>query len=83
VLKKRGVRDLVQKEAADMICVQETKLGVIDSSLCNVLCGNTEYKFVFKASEGASGGLLVMWHSDSFIISESFEGSHIIGVKGH
>lgn len=61
VEKHREVRLLVGEKLPWIVCLQETKLSVFSSALVASLWGNSNFNFSFRPSEGASGGLLIMW----------------------
>lgn len=61
VEKRREVRLMVGEKLSWLVCLQETKLFVVDSSLVASLWGNSSFNFSFRPSEGASGGLLILW----------------------
>lgn len=57
-MKKSIVRRLVSDEKLDFIALQETKLEVVSSSLCNSLSEGHNFGFSFLLSVGKSGGIL-------------------------
>jgi hypothetical protein len=50
--------NLVSQERASILCMQESKLDVIDDSLiCNMLCSNFDYAYLpVDGSRGGGGG---------------------------
>ncbi|KAG2711493.1 hypothetical protein I3760_04G079300 [Carya illinoinensis] len=46
---------------ADIVCLQETKLKLIDRKLVRSLWRGSHVDWSFLASNGASGGVVVMW----------------------
>lgn len=81
-IKKGAIRNLVQKENVDFICIQETKLESIDFSLCKILWGGEEVGWMFKESIGSPGGLLCMWNKAVLSMEVCYQGRGFICVKG-
>ncbi|MCH80227.1 cysteine-rich receptor-like protein kinase [Trifolium medium] len=69
--KKLDIRKLVSHNCPDLVCIQETKLEKIDRRICSSLWGSDEFDFVFKESDGKSGGLLSIWDAKSFKLISS------------
>ena len=62
-----AVRNKIEESGCSIVCIQETKHAVIDSSfICNFAPRRFD-AFEFIPSVGASGGLLVLWSSSSFV----------------
>ncbi|KAF1885508.1 hypothetical protein Lal_00029397 [Lupinus albus] len=57
-LKKRVVRSMVRKKNLDFLCIQETKLKIIDYNLCSNLWDGSDVECIFQPSIGKSRGLL-------------------------
>jgi exonuclease III len=55
VAKKKEVSQLIRKNKLDLVCIQETKLEVVEKSLCEKLWDTNEFDFTFKTSNGRSG----------------------------
>ncbi|KAL8458477.1 hypothetical protein ACS0TY_036118 [Phlomoides rotata] len=70
--KKREIRDLIRKERVGFVCIQETKMEVIDKHLCVRLWGE-ECGWAYKGSRGNSGGLLCMWDPGIFYYESCFD----------
>lgn len=71
-MKRKEVRDLVAEFRADFCCIQETKLEVMEDRVCRATWGNSEVDWVYKASEGRSGGMLSIWNAAIFCKSSSW-----------
>jgi len=59
--KRREVRQLVNEKRPSIMCIQETKLMVIDGAMGASLWGDPNHGFSYRPSLGASGELLTMW----------------------
>ncbi|GLT52165.1 hypothetical protein SLA2020_255190 [Shorea laevis] len=80
--KKRGLRELVRKEKADLVFIQETKLEVFDDKLAKSIWGDEHCAWVAKDARGRSGGIACVWNLDSFNMVRRIEGSGFIGMFG-
>jgi exonuclease III len=81
-VKRKAIKKIIREEGVDMLCVQETKVVVVDFSFCSSLWGADDIDWVSKPSVGNSGGLLICWLKSSFQVMNSFSGSGFIGVQG-
>jgi exonuclease III len=59
--KRLRVRNLLRLWKADLICLQETKLGHFDRKMIRSLWGSPHVDWISLGSNGASGGILLMW----------------------
>jgi exonuclease III len=70
------IRNKIEESNASIICFQETKRGDFDLSFIRKFAPRRFDNFAFVPSDGASGGLLVLWASNLFsgqvILQESF-----------
>ena len=70
------VRDKIEESAASILCFQETKRTDFDRKFLKSFAPKRFDQFAFIPSDGASGGLLVVWASSRFmgqvLLQESF-----------
>jgi hypothetical protein len=59
--KRCQVCHLLKLWKADIFCLQETKLGLIDRRIVRNLWGIHHMDWLYLGSVGASGGILLMW----------------------
>ena len=64
--KHDAVRDKIEESACSIICLQEIKMQIIDMSFLRKFTPQIFDKFDFIPSNGASGGILVIWNSVVF-----------------
>lgn len=81
-IKKSAIRSLIVKQKLDFLCIQETKMEIIDQNLCDQLWGGTDVGWVARQSMGNSGGLLCLWKKGVFDMVESFSEEGFLGIKG-
>ena len=60
-VKRLKVKNLLRQSKVDIICLQETKLEFISSSIVKNLWGCPYVEWCYVASRGASGGISLMW----------------------
>jgi len=80
--KKREVSQLVREKKSFILCIQETKLSVIDGLVCKSIRGDTNVDFSFQASRGASGGLVTLWDVKEVEVWSSSQLEHVLGIHG-
>ena len=80
--KRREVRQLVNEKRPFVICIQETKLMVIDDAMCGSLWGDSYHDFSYRPSVGASGGLITMWDTSKVEVWSSFTQEHVLQIHG-
>ncbi|PNT71297.1 hypothetical protein BRADI_2g25972v3, partial [Brachypodium distachyon] len=59
--KRRAVFQVVSTSAASVVCIQETKLHLITSSIVLQCLGAEFSDFFFLPAEGTRGGILLAW----------------------
>ncbi|XP_040986403.1 uncharacterized protein LOC121234516 [Juglans microcarpa x Juglans regia] len=62
------IKSLLRMWKVDIVCLQETKLRIIDQRLIRSLWGCSYVGWSYLASEGASDGVLLMW--DKRVVEE-------------
>lgn len=79
-VKKSKIRDLVRHNNLDFLAIQETKIVEVTPSLCFSIWGDEDCDWVYRASEGSSGGILSMWRKSCATLVDSFQGDGYVGV---
>ena len=59
--KHLHMRNLIRMWKADIICLQETKMVVINCRVIQSLWGNQHVDWISLGSNGAAGGIFFMW----------------------
>jgi len=62
--KRKEVWKLVGEKKPYILCLQESKLQMLDGFVCSSLWGSSPHGYLFRSSVCASGGLLIMWKND-------------------
>lgn len=65
-IKRSSIRELVNTERVEFLCIQETKLDKFDERLASVLWGNKDCNWVYSSTDGALGGLCCLWDKSIF-----------------
>ena len=79
--KHLRVRHLLNLWGADVICLQETKLELITRSLVRSLWGSHHVDWLYCGSNGALGGILVMWDTRVVEKLEDVVGNFSVSCK--
>jgi exonuclease III len=79
-LKWPHIRNKLEESNASIVCIQETKKGEFDHSFIKKIAPKKFDKFAFIPSEGASGGLLILWVGSLFLGNVLLEESFALAV---
>jgi len=82
VEKRSEVCRLVREKVPFVLCIQESKLAMVDDILVTSLWGNSERAFSFQPSIGASGGLLSVWDTTVVDVWLTMSFIHVLMIKG-
>ncbi|MCH99417.1 endonuclease/exonuclease/phosphatase family protein, partial [Trifolium medium] len=64
----------------DICLIQETKKSLFDDNMIHILWGHKDVQWVAKASDGLSGGLLMVWNTGLFNFKFSFTDEGFLGI---
>jgi exonuclease III len=67
--KRLLVYNKIEESQCAIICLQETKRQDFDHSFIRSFCPKRFDHFVFSPSDGASGGLIVLWNSSVSVVT--------------
>lgn len=81
-LKKWVVKELIVKEKAEFVCLQESKLEYVDERVASMIWGNKKCDWVFSGSVGAAGGLVCVWDNEVFTRQSLWGEKGLLGVSG-
>lgn len=71
-VKSKEVRDLINKLGHAICCLQETKLENVTDAMARNLWGEGSFGWVARNSVGRSGGIMILWNSENFVVSSSW-----------
>ena len=80
--KRVEIRRLVNEKYLFVLCIQETKMSVIDDWFIKSIWGDTPNGFSYQPSMGASGGLVTVWDSTCVDVWCSVSFGHTLIIKG-
>lgn len=80
--KRKTIRDLVSKEQVDMLCIQETKLQLVDQRICAQVWGDSELEWQAIPAENRGGGILCVWKRGIFNMTDCIIKPGFIGLIG-
>ncbi|KAF5471907.1 hypothetical protein F2P56_008670 [Juglans regia] len=81
VEKRLWIRHLLREWKADIVCLQETKLKVINRKIVRTLWSSNCVDWVYLASSGASGGIVVMWDRRMVEKVEDYIGRYMVACS--
>ncbi|KAG6652145.1 hypothetical protein CIPAW_06G163400 [Carya illinoinensis] len=70
--KRERIKNLLREWRADIVCLQETKLKLVTRKIVRSVWHCPYVNWVYLASNGASGGILVMWDKRVVVKMEEF-----------
>ncbi|GAU46317.1 hypothetical protein TSUD_243380, partial [Trifolium subterraneum] len=82
VEKKRAIRKLCLEKRLNILCIQESKLEVVDIDLIRFLWGSDAVNFSFQPSVGASGGIITIWDPSSVCVLFTISLQHCVIIGG-
>ncbi|XP_024628654.1 DNA-(apurinic or apyrimidinic site) endonuclease-like [Medicago truncatula] len=80
--KRKEVKELVKEKAPFVLCIQETKLQLIDDFVCTSIWGPMCHDYSFSPSVGASGGLVTIWDTAEVEVWTSCRGDNFLLIHG-
>ncbi|KAK9930230.1 hypothetical protein M0R45_027274 [Rubus argutus] len=79
--KRRVIKEKILTSKADVVILQETKKEVIHRKLIGSIWGVRYTDWVSLPSLGSSGGILVMWKTNSISVMEAVIGIFSVSIK--
>ena len=68
--KKKYLRELIKKEGADLVCLQEIKCKKMVMKEIFKLWGSNEVEWIENGNENNVGGVITMWRRNCFLLSK-------------
>ena len=81
-LKRNYIRDLINREQVDMVCLQETKCSEFSREKVCLLWGTNEVEWVENKATNKAGGVLTMWSNKWFQLSSFVNGRNFTVLEG-
>ncbi|XP_077232581.1 uncharacterized protein LOC143869909 [Tasmannia lanceolata] len=78
--KRAQVKEMVNRCKPSLVCLQETKLEVIDKVTVQSIGLTGQWSFSFVGSIGLSGGILVAWEESYWNVVEEWKGRFSLSV---
>jgi exonuclease III len=82
VEKRIELQRLIAERRVDVLCIQESKMEVVEESLIRYLWGSDSVNFSFIPSIGASGGIITIWDPCVLNVWSSIVKMHCLIVIG-
>jgi len=80
--KRAEVLRLVLEKNPLVLCLQETKLELMNEQLVKSLWGDGVHNLSYQPSIGASGGLVTVWDMSRIEVTSSVSFRHVLVIKG-
>jgi len=80
--KRREVSQVVREYNPFILCIQESKLSVVNDVVCKTIWNDDYVDFSYLPSVGASGGLVTLWNCKEVEVWSSFKLEHVLGIQG-
>jgi len=80
--KKKEIQKMVKFYRPWILCVQETKLEIINDFFCASLWGNPYHSYSYRPSVGASGGILTIWDTTEVDVMITRSMAHVVIIQG-
>ena len=80
--KREQVRRLVLDKHPLVLCLQETKIQVMNDAILKSVWGNNPVGYSYQPSSGASGGLITAWDACRVDLWSSMSFKHVLIIKG-
>jgi len=80
-IKCNSVRDKISETNCEIVCLQETKREAFDLCYIKNLCPLAFDSFLHLPSQGASGGIIVVWKSSMFSRQMVFNNEYALIVE--
>lgn len=74
--KKKAVREFVTSVKANLVCLQETKLDVIDPFIVMQCIGPSVDGFAYLPAHDTRGGILLAWNKTVMEVENIMHDSH-------
>ncbi|KAL8512552.1 hypothetical protein ACS0TY_018873 [Phlomoides rotata] len=82
-VKRSEIRGMVSRFRIDMCCIQETKMGKIESKLCRELWCDFNFDWAYKEADGRSGGILTICNNSMFCKTSVWHIKGILVINGY
>jgi exonuclease III len=80
--KRVEVRKLVLEKNPRVLCIQESKLSMVNDMVVKSFWGDSPFGYSFQQSVGASGGLVTVWDPSRVVVFSSMRLDHALIIKG-
>ena len=81
-MKRKYLSNLISKEGADMVCLQETKCSEISREKVCLIWGNNDVDWIENKAVNSVGGVLTIWNSTTFQMISFVNGRNYSIIEG-
>jgi len=72
----------VKEKHLFILCIQETKLYVVDAVICKSLWGDDTVEYFYQPSTGSSGDLVTLWDVNEVMVWSTISFDHVLVIVG-
>lgn len=85
--KRKALRDFVDSSRPAILCIQESKLDVVDQFIILQCCGPAYDGFAYLPAVGTRGGIILAWDSSvvgisNYVCDTNFITSYVAPLDG-
>jgi len=80
--KANYIRQIIAKEGANLLYLQEVKAYALSDSKCFSLWGDTKVGWIHNEGKSGAGSTLIMWLKDAFCYERHMVGRGYITIFG-
>ena len=82
-MKAKYLRNIIAKEGAELVCLQETKLTEFSDRRCISFWGDNKVGWVHNEGVNGAGSTLSMWYKEALTYASHTIGRGYIAIVGH
>lgn len=79
--RRAAVTGVVQQKNVSVVCLQESKMNMVEAPIINDFCGPGFDHFAFTPSVGASGGVITACKDDILSVCASLCSPHFVSIN--
>ncbi|KAH7677392.1 DNase I-like protein, partial [Dioscorea alata] len=75
------VKDFLLLNHVDIYCIQESKLSLVDNSICRSIGGTRLDHYSYIPALGSAGGMIVGWNNILFEGHKIYQGTFCLSIE--
>lgn len=74
------MKEVIRNCKADIVVIQESKLRVVSDQIVKEVFGASSIEWVYRESDEALGGILLIWNRKIFNIKDQWVGNFLVSI---